>query len=63
MYDPCEIITMEELCEILYIGKNSAYKLLNSGQLKGFQIGRVWKIPKVSLTEYINKNCGLVARY
>lgn len=54
------IITVDELCETLLIGKNTAYKLLISGELKGFRIGRIWKIPRDSLNEYIkqatNKN-------
>lgn len=28
------IITVEELCEVLRIGKNKAYKLIKSGKLK-----------------------------
>ena len=40
------LITVEELCEELIIGKNTAYKLLTSGELKGFRIGRIWKIPR-----------------
>lgn len=54
------IMTVDELCETLLIGKNTAYKLLISGELKGFRIGRIWKIPRDSLNEYIkqatNKN-------
>jgi len=40
------LITVEELCEELIIGKNTAYKLLTSGKIKGFRIGRIWKIPR-----------------
>lgn len=61
--DPCEIITVDELCELLYIGKNAAYKILNSGELKAFRIGRTWKISKANLVEYINRKSGFVARY
>ena len=48
MYDnfDSEIITVDELMEMLYIGKNTAYQLLNSGELRAFKIGKVWKIPK-----------------
>ena len=49
------LITVEELCEELMIGKNVAYKLLISGELKGFRIGRIWKIPRESLTDYIKE--------
>ena len=48
-----EIITVDELCETLMIGKNAAYKLLSSGDIKAFRINRIWKIPKQSVTEYI----------
>ena len=46
-----EIITIEELCEILRIGRNTAYMLLGSGQIAAFRIGRLWKIPKNSVYE------------
>lgn len=50
------IMTVDELCETLLIGKNTAYKLLISGELKGFRIGRIWKIPRDSLNEYIKQS-------
>ena len=51
------LITVEELCEILMIGKNAAYHLLKSGKIKCFRIGRIWKIPKESLDKYIWEQC------
>lgn len=48
-----DLVTVEELTEMLNIGKNSAYKLLASGKLKAFRINRIWKIPRQSVTEYI----------
>lgn len=55
MYDnfDSEIITVDELMEMLYIGKNTAYQLLNSGEMRAFKIGKVWKIPKDAVSEYI----------
>lgn len=47
------LITVEELCEELLIGKNLAYKLLANGTIKGFRIGRIWKIPRQSLNDFI----------
>ena len=49
------LITIDELCELLMIGRNAAYKLLTSGKIKSFRIGRVWKIPRDSLTDYIKE--------
>jgi excisionase family DNA binding protein len=48
-----DLVTVEELCEMLFIGKNTAYKLLASGELKCFRLKRVWKIPKQCVIEYI----------
>ena len=48
-----DLLTVEELCEVLHIGKNSAYRLLSSGEIKAFQFGRMWKIPKFAVEEYI----------
>ncbi len=48
-----DILTVFDAAEALHIGKNRVYELLESGLLKGFRIGRVWKIPKEALREYI----------
>lgn len=48
-----DILTVEETCEALRIGYNAMYELLNSGKLKGYRNGRVWRIPKIAVQEYI----------
>ena len=50
-----DLVTVEELCEMLSIGKNAAYKLLASGDLKCFRMNHVWKIPKQCVADYILK--------
>lgn len=52
-----EILTVEDVMEYLYIGRNTIYKLLNSGELTGFRIGRTWKIPRDCLNNYIVSKC------
>ena len=47
------LMTLEELCDALMIGKNAAYRLLKEGKIKAFRIGRIWKIPRSSLMEYL----------
>lgn len=54
-----ELITIDDLCNILYIGRNTAYRLLKSNTLQAFKIGRIWKIPKKSVEEYILRQAGL----
>lgn len=49
------LVTIDELCEILMIGKNTAYNLLKTGVVKSFKINRIWKIPRASIDEYIMK--------
>ena len=48
-----DILTTEEACEALRVGHNTLYDLLNSGELKGYRNGRIWKIPKISIQKYI----------
>lgn len=48
-----DLVTVDELCEMLFIGKNSAYNLLASGEIKCFRYNRIWKIPRISVEEYI----------
>ena len=50
-----DLVTVEDLCEMLSIGKNAAYKLLASGELKCFRLSRVWKIPKQCVADFIVK--------
>lgn len=48
-----EIITIDELCDILMIGKNLAYRLLIEKKIKAFRIGKKWRIPKSSVEQFI----------
>lgn len=50
-----DILTVDELCEVLKIGKNTAYALLKSGEIKSVKIGRVYKIPKKNVVKYLTK--------
>ena len=38
---------------------NAVYELLNSGKLKAYKNGRVWRIPREALKEYILENTKL----
>ena len=48
-----DILTTDETCEALRIGYNALYDLLQSGKLKAYRNGRLWRIPKKSVIEYI----------
>lgn len=51
-----ELLTIDELCEVLMIGKNLAYRLLAEQKIKAFRIGKKWKIPKVSVESFLSEN-------
>ena len=48
-----DLITVDELCDMLASGKNTAYNLLNTKKIKAFRIGRTWKIARQSVIDYI----------
>lgn len=51
-----EYLTPREVMDLLYIGKNTLYKLLSSGELKGFRIGRQWRVCKRSLKKFTEQD-------
>ena len=50
-----DVLTVEEACEALKIGYNSMYTLLHTDKIKGYRNGRVWRIPKAALVEFIRE--------
>ncbi len=51
-----DILNVEQMQEMLGVCKNVAYKLLQTGKIKAFKLGRIYKIPKKNVIDYINKN-------
>lgn len=49
-----DILNVNEVCEILHLGKNKVYELLNKRVIKARRVGRKFLIPKVSLIDFIN---------
>ena len=46
--------------DILKLSRNSVYVILKNKELKGYQEGRVWKVPKQAVIQYIKKKSGLM---
>ena len=57
--DISTLLTVQELADYLVIGRNRAYELLRSQEIKGFRIGSAWKVSKAAVDQYIMKNSGL----
>lgn len=53
------LLTVEEAQEILKMSRNCVYRILRSGELKGYQQGRSWRIPKQAILEYVSKRSGI----
>lgn len=49
-----DLITVDTLCRKLQVSENTAYQLLKTGQLKGFKVGRMWRIPQTSFDSYVS---------
>ena len=49
-----DVVDVRQLCQMLGgIGVKTAYKLLNSGEIKSLNIGKGYKIPKIFVLEYL----------
>ena len=55
-----DFLTVDESCELLKMGHNAVYRLLNSGTLKALRNGRVWRVPKQAIIEYTNDQANLI---
>ena len=52
-----DVISIGELQQILGIGRNMAYTLLQTGQISAFRVGqKKWRISKASVLRYIAQN-------
>lgn len=49
------VFSVPELAKILQIGRNSAYELVKTGQIRCVRIGKNIRIPKQALIDYLNK--------
>jgi excisionase family DNA binding protein len=52
-----DVITIEELMEMLHIGRNSAYSILKGGLIKTIKVGKKYIIPKKSVIEFLESAC------
>lgn len=55
-----DFLTPKEVMEELAIGKNTLYRLLNSGELPAFRIGKLWRVRKVDLESWTPNNSSFI---
>ena len=47
------VLRVEDLMPILGIGRNTAYELIRSGQIRSIKVGRQIRVPKDAVTEFL----------
>jgi excisionase family DNA binding protein len=52
-----DLINMGQLQEILGVSRNAAYKLVREGKINFFRVGKLIRIPKRFLIDYIESEC------
>ena len=49
-----DVVNVDQMCEMLGgICNKTAYRLLKSGKIKSFIVGRSYRIPKLNILEYL----------
>lgn len=49
-----DVVNVEQMCEMLGgICDKTAYRLLKSGEIKSFIVGRHYRIPKLNILKYL----------
>ena len=49
-----DVVTVEQMSEMLGISTKTAYRMLKSNTVKLFMVGRIYKIPKYHILVYLN---------
>jgi len=51
-----DVVTVEQLSEMLKIGRNTAYELVRANIIPSVRVGRGIRIPKTAIITYLNQN-------
>ncbi len=51
-----DILTVAQLQKALHISRQLSYELINSGQIRAFKVGNSFRIPKVSVIDFVMKS-------
>ena len=49
------VMKVEDLMPVLCIGRNTAYELVRSGQIRSIRVGRNIRVPKEAVAEYLSQ--------
>jgi len=54
--DHPDVLHVKDIQKILSISKHQVYHLIESGKIRGIKVGKSYKIPKVSVIDYLLGN-------
>ncbi len=52
---PRLLLKVEEVAEILNVGRSTAYHLVLTGEIESVTVGRLRRVPAGAVTEYVNR--------
>ncbi len=50
-----DILTIKDLQKLLRIGRNTALRLVQDGDVEAFKVGRQWRVTRESVGRYIRR--------
>ena len=54
--EPPLVLRVEDLAQMLSIGRNTAYELVRSGEIRSIRIGKSYRIPREAIEEYLSNH-------
>lgn len=48
------VFKVEDIAKMLSISRNTAYELVRSGKIRSVKIGRIYRIPRSAVEDYLN---------
>ena len=49
------VLCIDDLMAVLCIGRNTAYELVRSGQIRSIKVGKNYRIPRDAVEEFLQK--------
>lgn len=50
-----DVLTVKEVCILLRISKNMAYKLVHAGEIRCVRVGNRYRIPKTEVVRFLER--------
>lgn len=47
-----EVLTIKQVAERWHVDRDTIYRMISSGKLKAFQVGRQWRVTAETVAEY-----------